>query len=147
MLYLTENAANQFRAIRQQKGEPHAALRVSVLGGDCAGLKYFIGLDTFRSADDFVVESDGLYIYLDSTSAPYLWGSEIEWLEVEDEAGFVILNPNKGRSKGGCSSDGEGQGCMTLGDGKHCVKGEKKCKSCTENSQPLLQISLLETTP
>lgn len=145
MIYLSEPAARKFREIRVSQRRPQAAMRVAVQGGGCAGLKYFIGLDDFRAMDDLVVESLGVRIHIDSASAPYLWGADIEWIEVEDDAGFVVLNPNKGRSKGGCSSDGEGEGCMTLGDGKHCSKSKpSSCKTCTDNKQPLLTISLLD---
>lgn len=143
MITVSDIAASQIERLKQELNSPEAALRLAVLGGDCAGLKYSVTLDEFRSADDFAIESNGILLYTDSTSAPYLWGSEVEWMEVEDEAGFVILNPNKGRSKGGCSNTGDGQGCMTLGDGKHCVKGEKKCKTCTSSSEPI-PISLLD---
>ncbi|MBI1390567.1 MAG: iron-sulfur cluster assembly accessory protein [bacterium] len=143
MIYLSENAHDKVQQLRHDQNRPHAALRVAVLGGDCAGLKYFIGLDEFRSADDLAVRCGDVDIFTDSTSAPYLWGAEIEWIEVEDDAGFVVLNPNKGRSRGGCSQQEEGQGCMTLGDGKHCVK-PNKCKSCVDSSKEPISISLLD---
>lgn len=144
MIYLTETAAQKVKEFQSQQNRPDAALRVAVLGGDCAGLKYFIGLDDFRSADDVVIRSEGVRIFTDTASAPLLEGSDIEWMEVDDDAGFVILNPNKGRSRGGCSNDGSGKGCMTKGDGKHCVKSESKCKSCADASKEPIPISLLD---
>lgn len=144
MIYLTETAAQKVKELQSQYNRPEAALRVAVLGGDCAGLKYFIGLDDFRSTDDLVIRSEGVRIFTDASSAPLLEGSDIEWLEVDDDAGFVILNPNKGRSRGGCSNDGSGEGCMTKGDGKHCVKTEGKCKSCADPSKQPIPISLLD---
>ncbi len=144
MIYLSETAAKKVKELQAQQNRPDAALRVAVLGGDCAGLKYFIGLDDFRGADDIAIQSEGVRIYTDLTSLPYLEGSDIEWIKVEDDAGFVILNPNKGRSRGGCSNDGDGEGCMTKGDGKHCVKSEDKCKSCADPSKEPIPISLLD---
>jgi len=127
MIYLTDKAYQKFHEIRRIQNRPQAALRVAVLGGNCAGLNYHVGLDEFRAADDLVIESRGTRIYLDWLSAPYLWGSEVEWMEVEDDAGFVIFNPNQGRSRGGCGKDG--QRCMTKGDGKTCLKSESNCSS------------------
>ncbi|MFB3789433.1 MAG: HesB/IscA family protein [bacterium] len=122
MIHLTEKAARQFDTIRRSQHRPEAALRVAVLGGDCAGLKYHIGLDEFRGADDLCVKSRDTLLFVDQLSMPYLWGSEIDWIEVEGDAGFVIYNPNQGRGRGGCSNNGRGEGCMTLGDGKTCIK-------------------------
>lgn len=95
-------------------------MRIAVLGGDCAGLKYHIGLEDFRWHDDICIKSKGIKIFVDHLSLPYLYEATIDWVEVDNEAGFVILNPNKGRSQGGCGKDGEG--CMTKGDGKTCLK-------------------------
>ncbi|HOJ58865.1 MAG TPA: iron-sulfur cluster assembly accessory protein [bacterium] len=125
MIHLTERAARQFHAIRRRHNRPAAALRVAVLGGDCAGLKYHIGLDEFRGMDDLCVKSRDALIFVDHLSAPYLWGSEIDWIDVDGDAGFVVYNPNAGRSRGGCSNNGRGEGCMTLGDGKSCIKSSR----------------------
>lgn len=120
-------------------------MRIVVLGGDCAGLKYHIGLDEFQAADDFVILNQGITIHVDETSLQYLWGSHVDWVEVEGDAGYVIFNPNKGRSKGGCGKDGEG--CMTKGDGKTCLKNSGGCSegcgsSCGSRVQDTVQISL-----
>ncbi len=120
-------------------------MRVAVLGGDCSGLKYHIGMDKFRADDDILIQSKGIQIHVDELSAQYLWGSEVDWFEVDDEAGFVILNPNKGRSLDGCGKDGKGG--MTKGDGKTCLKSTNscstnKCNSCTSKKDQVFQVSL-----
>ena len=143
MIHITHRASEKFQEIRRNQNREQAAMRVAVLGGDCAGLKYYVGLDEFHAANDLVIESQGTRIFMDLTSAPYLWGSRIEWMEVEDDAGFVIFNPNKGRSQGGCGKDG--QGCMTKGDGKTCQKSSGGCStgacgSCASHSHQMVQI-------
>lgn len=125
MIHLTDQAARRFHEIRRSFNRLEAALRVAVLGGDCAGLKYHIGLDEFRGADDLCVKIRDTLLYVDHLSVPYLWGSEIDWIEVDGDAGFVIYNPNQGRGRGGCSNNGRGEGCMTLGDGKTCIKSSR----------------------
>lgn len=124
MVRLSENAALMLNQLRESQNRPGAALRVAVLSGDCAGLNYFIGLDEFRAADDIAIESRGQRIHIDQTSAPYLWGSTLDWIETGGDAGFVVFNPNKGRGKSGCGSDGKGGGCMTKGDGNSCQKSD-----------------------
>lgn len=128
MVYLTERAAEKLYEIRNEQQRHEAALRIAVLGGDCAGLKYFIGLDDFRGHDDFAIQSQENLVLIDSHSLSYLWGSEIDWVAVEDDSGFVIFNPNKGRSPGGCGSNGNG--CMTKGDGKSCLNKKKQSGGC-----------------
>ncbi|MGI6457046.1 MAG: HesB/IscA family protein [bacterium] len=141
MISLTERAAEKLRTLYNQYNRPEAALRVAVLGGDCAGLKYFVGLDDFQGHDDYTIHSRNFILLIDSQSAPYLWGSQIDWLEVEGDAGFVIFNPNKGRSQGGCGTNGSG--CMTKGDGNTCLNKKKQsggcsggCSSCASSRNP-----------
>jgi iron-sulfur cluster assembly protein len=138
VLYLTDAAAEKFFEIRRSSERTNAALRVAVLGGDCAGLKYHIGLEDFRAAGDFCVSCRGIDIYVDCLSAPYLWESQIDWMEVDGESGFVVFNPNQGRSRGGCSNDGSGQGCMTLGDGKHCIKEKNHACNCNADKTEIV---------
>ena len=119
MVSLTEKAAHKFLSIRETNRRLNAALRVAVIGGGCAGLKYFIGLDDARDQNDFALESQGILILIDRISLPYIQGSEIDWIEIGKREGFVILNnPNQGERKGGC---GSGQG--------GCKSGNCGCKS------------------
>ncbi len=140
MLSLTDKAAHRFLQIRHESNRRGTALRVAVLGGDCSGLKYFIGLDDFRAANDLCVISRGIDIYVDGLSAPYIWGSLIDWVEVNNDAGFVVYNPNSGRSHGGCSNHQNGQGCMTLGDGKHCIKNKDSTCFCNVDSTEIVYL-------
>ncbi|MBN2328281.1 MAG: iron-sulfur cluster assembly accessory protein [Candidatus Omnitrophica bacterium] len=127
MIELTEKAARKFFEIRQSMDRPKAALRAAVLGGDCAGLKYHIGLDDFRLSGDICFRSRGVDIYVDYISSHYIMNSEIDWHETDGESGFILFNANPREGRSGCSYSGEGQGCITLGDGSHCSK-EKSAK-------------------
>lgn len=127
MITLSQKAFHTIQRLKAENHRPYAALRIAVLGGDCAGLKYFIGLDEFRAADDIAVDYDGQLVYVDITSMQYVAGAVIDWAEVEDDAGFILFNPNKGRGKSGCGSDGNGGGCMTKGDGNTCEKTNGAC--------------------
>ena len=91
MLALNPKAVQKIKSLLQTTNRPNAALRVAVQGGDCAGLKYFIGLDDFRATDDLCICIDDINIYVDRQSISYLAGSEIDWVEVDSEAGFVVF--------------------------------------------------------
>jgi len=127
MVRLTEKAVHKFLSIRREKLRENAAMRVAVIGGGCAGLKYFIGLDDRREHDDFASENQGILILIDRISLPYVQGSEIDWLQIGKREGFAILNnPNQGERKGGCGS-GHG-GCKSENCG--CKSGKGAASPC-----------------
>ena len=149
MITLSQKSFEIINNFKSEQNRPNAALRIAVLGGDCAGLKYFIGLDDFRAADDIAIDYEGQLIYVDITSMEYVAGSIVDWAEVEGDAGFILFNPNKGRGKSGCGSDGEGGGCMTKGDGNTCEKTNGACacvsnkeKSCGNTKPKTIEIGL-----
>ncbi len=76
------------------------ALRVAVQPGGCAGLRYALYFDDRKMDEDVVESVHGVEIRVDRMSAPYLRGSEIDYLDTLEQSGFTINNPN---SKGTCA--------------------------------------------
>jgi iron-sulfur cluster assembly protein len=70
-----------------------AGLRVGVRGGGCSGFQYQLAFDEQR-AGDVVFESHGLRLLVDSESLPYVRGSQIDYEESLQGAGFKVTNPN-----------------------------------------------------
>jgi len=70
-----------------------AGLRVGVRGGGCSGFQYQLAFDEQR-AGDVVFESHGLRLLVDNESLPYVRGSEIDYEESLQGAGFKVNNPN-----------------------------------------------------
>lgn len=70
------------------------ALRIYITGGGCSGYRYGMALDENVYDDDVVVESGGVRIVIDSFSAPFIEGSEIDYIEDVMGSGFAINNPN-----------------------------------------------------
>jgi iron-sulfur cluster insertion protein len=104
MVTLTETAAKKITDLRLEEGKPEWALRIRVVGGGCSGMSYELGWDEAASPDDNVVESNGVKVFVDTKSAPYLAGSEIDYVENNMMgAGFAIKNPNV-KSSCGCGS-------------------------------------------
>ena len=67
-------------------------------------MSYELGWEDQGSDDDNVVESNGVKVYVDRRSAPYLAGSEIDYVDNNMlGAGFAINNPNV-KSSCGCGS-------------------------------------------
>jgi iron-sulfur cluster insertion protein len=103
LLTLTESAAEMAKAAMQREGLKDAALRVAVVGGGCSGFQYSLNFDQTPRPDDAVFEQDGVRVFVDSTSAQYLRGVTIDYVNGLHGAGFKFINPNASRTCG-CGS-------------------------------------------
>ena len=100
LITLTESAAAKIRDLMAEEPEGEAAvLRIAVQGGGCSGFQYALGFDRGPQEGDNEVESHGIPVVVDPFSAPYLAGTEIDWVEGL-QAGFAINNPNVSGSCG-----------------------------------------------
>ena len=104
MLTLTETAAKKISDLRLEEGKPEWGLRIRIVGGGCSGMSYELGWDDTPVEGDNVVETSGVKVFVDSHSAPYLQGSEIDYVDNNMlGAGFAIKNPNV-KSSCGCGA-------------------------------------------
>ena len=79
---LTETAAEKIRDL-VAAGEAEQALRVAVRGGGCSGFQYALALDAPKD-DDYVFEHNGVSVF----------GSEVDYVDGLQGAGFTVNNPN-----------------------------------------------------
>ncbi len=94
-LKVTERAAKKIASMIKEEQNDRLALRIYITAGcGCAGYSYGMVLDENVYDDDVVVEAYGVKILVDSFSAPFLEGSEIDYVEDVIGSGFVINNPN-----------------------------------------------------
>lgn len=97
MVTLTDIAAQKVEEFMTGQGaegvEGNVGLRVGVKGGGCSGFQYALGFDRGAQEGDSELESHGVAVVVDPFSAPYLSGTEIDWVEGL-QAGFAINNPN-----------------------------------------------------
>ena len=75
-------------------------LRVSVEGGGCSGFQYKFGFDRVKAVDDLTVQKNGVIVLIDSTSVPFLEGSEIDFVDDLMGQSFRVHNPNATASCG-----------------------------------------------
>jgi iron-sulfur cluster insertion protein len=102
-LGLTEKAAEKVREIRQAEGiEDKQILRLRVIGGGCSGFTYDLYFDEAAEADK-AFESHGVAMVVDQMSLMYLAGTEVDYVEGLQGAGFKFNNPNT-KSTCGCGS-------------------------------------------
>ncbi len=100
LVALTESAAAKITDLMSEEPEGEAAvLRIAVQGGGCSGFQYALGFDRGPQEGDHELQSYGVPVVVDPFSAPYLAGTEIDWVEGL-QAGFAINNPNVSGSCG-----------------------------------------------
>jgi len=124
LVSLTEPAAAKIKDLMAEEPVGEAAvLRIAVQGGGCSGFQYALGFDRGPQDGDNELESHGIAVVVDPFSAPYLAGTEIDWVEGL-QAGFAINNPNVSASCGCGHSfqveEGEDPGAAAGGCGSGC---------------------------
>ena len=90
-------------ALAETNGEDGEYLRVGVKGGGCSGFQYSLNFTSEVDDEDILVVVDGLKIVTDAFSASYLKGTELDYVETLQGAGFKFNNPNAKRTCG-CGS-------------------------------------------
>jgi iron-sulfur cluster assembly protein len=104
MVTVTDSAAEKIRELMASEPEGEiSVLRIAVQGGGCSGFQYALGFDRGPQDGDNEVEANGVRIVIDPFSAPYLTGSEIDFVDALMGAGFAINNPNV-QAACGCGS-------------------------------------------
>jgi iron-sulfur cluster assembly protein len=94
LVSLTERAAVKVKDLMAEEPEGEAAvLRVAVQGGGCSGFEYALGFDRGAMEGDHELEAHGVSVVVDPFSAPYLQGTEIDFVDGL-QGGFAINNPN-----------------------------------------------------
>ena len=101
---LSPTAVSRVKVLLQREKRPDpAGLRLSVVGGGCSGFQYSLELDDAPREDDAVYVYDGVRVFVDPTSAPYLSGTSVDYVAGLHGAGFKFVNPNADRTCG-CGS-------------------------------------------
>ena len=104
MITITESAAAKIRDLMAEDPDSEGGvLRVAIQGGGCSGFQYELGFDRGPQDGDNEVEMHGVTVVVDPFSAPYLTGSEIDYVDALMGAGFAINNPNV-QAACGCGS-------------------------------------------
>jgi iron-sulfur cluster assembly accessory protein len=91
---LTDKAAEKIKELIGSNGNAEEqALRVAVRGGGCSGFQYSLALDQPK-AEDHVFEHQGVSVIVDKVSMQFVFGSEVDFVDGLQGAGFVVNNPN-----------------------------------------------------
>src|ERR1051325_10074827 len=100
---LTPKAVGKVQEIMAQQNPVPAGLRIGVVGGGCSGFSYSMSFENSPGVMDKTFDFDGLKVFVDATSAMYLNGCVVDYVETLEAAGFKFENPNV-KSTCGCGS-------------------------------------------
>ncbi len=91
---LTDAAASKLAELTKAETSPEIGLRVYVYSGGCPGYRYGMMLEDQPTADDKVLSTGGVRVYIDANSVPLIMGSQIDYVDTLMGAGFTVNNPN-----------------------------------------------------
>lgn len=93
LLKLSESAVCKAATLAEKESEK-PFLRVGISGGGCNGLSYKMKFVPSARRGDILLEYDSLRVLVDSKSALYLKGTELDYSSALISGGFKFSNPN-----------------------------------------------------
>ena len=100
---LTDAAIGKVKEIMATQDPLPAGLRIGVVGGGCSGFQYSMSFENQSGMMDKIIRFDDLKVFVDATSAMYLNGCTVDYVETLEAAGFKFENPQV-KSTCGCGS-------------------------------------------
>jgi iron-sulfur cluster assembly protein len=100
-LIVTDSAAAEIKKFMASEDDlpETAGLRVRVVPGGCSGFQYSLNIEEESKTGDFVMDKQGIRLFVDMFSAQYLNGITIDHTTNMMGSGFTFENPN---ATGGC---------------------------------------------
>jgi iron-sulfur cluster assembly accessory protein len=93
MVTITDTATTKIRELMNGQADDETGLRLAVRGGGCSGFQYALAFDQQRDGDK-VYEYNQVRVLIDSQSLPFVDGSEVDYVDGLQGAGFAVNNPN-----------------------------------------------------
>lgn len=90
---LSDKAAQHVANFLVKRGKG-IGLRLGVRTSGCSGMAYKLEFVDDSNADDQVFESNGVKVFVDAKSLPYLDGMELDYTREGLNEGFKFNNPN-----------------------------------------------------
>ena len=101
---ITDKARQELSSLMENEQD---FLRLSIIPGGCSGMTYQAIIDDTRTAlDQLLYETEGVRVFADRASLPYLQGLAIDYSDDLIQQGFRFSNVNAVRSCG-CGSSFE----------------------------------------
>jgi iron-sulfur cluster assembly accessory protein len=93
MVTLTDTATSKIKQLLNGQASDESGLRLAVRGGGCSGFQYALAFDEQRDGDQ-IYEPNGVRVLIDAQSLPFVDGSEVDFVDGLQGAGFAVNNPN-----------------------------------------------------
>jgi iron-sulfur cluster assembly protein len=90
---LSEKAAKHVASYLTKRGKG-IGLRLGVRTSGCSGMAYKLEFVDETTGEDLVFESNGVKVFVDPKSLPYLEGMELDYTREGLNEGFKFNNPN-----------------------------------------------------
>jgi len=97
---LSEAAVKEVKRLINVQGMTEGGLRLGVKGGGCSGLSYTINFDEKIGQYDTVYEIEGIKVIVDTKSAIYLQGTQLDFQKDLLAGAFKFVNPNAQKTCG-----------------------------------------------
>lgn len=91
---MTKSAADKYRQILKSENKEGYGLRFMLKAGGCSGFEYTLDYSEKAREEDTIFVSQGIEIHIPESIADRLLGSEIDYIDGLQGAGFKISNPN-----------------------------------------------------
>lgn len=91
---MTEKAAQKYKAILASEKKEGFGMRFMEKAGGCSGFEYTLDFSEKALEDDQTFLSNGIEIHVPKSFVDRLLGSEIDYIDGLQGAGFKISNPN-----------------------------------------------------
>lgn len=91
---MTERAAVKYRQILKTENKEGYGLRFMEKAGGCSGFEYTLDFSEKALENDNTYESQGIEIHIPESIEDRLLGSEIDYIDGLQGAGFKVSNPN-----------------------------------------------------
>lgn len=103
LLTVTDRAVAALKEALAAEKDTSVGVRAGVQGGGCSGYQYFLGIEDSPRESDFIEETEGVKVFIDPMSAPYIRGTVLDYVSTLQSSGFVFNNPNAVKTCG-CGS-------------------------------------------
>jgi iron-sulfur cluster assembly protein len=100
VITLTPAAIKEVKRLINVQGITEGGLRLGVKGGGCSGLSYTINFDEKIGPHDQVYDFEGVKIIVDTKSAIYLQGTQLDFQKDLMSGSFKFVNPNANKTCG-----------------------------------------------
>lgn len=102
-LTLTQKAADKIKELTKEHNKD--ALMIAVKPGGCSGYEYILELVSKdeKQDDQIVIQEKEVEVYIDKASLKIIAGSEVDYKNTLQDAGFKVTNPNA-KSTCGCGN-------------------------------------------